>query len=60
MIHGPGAVPLYVQAFTTLPGLTSQLVMAAVRSNCFVPSARTVGRNRVLAVLILPAAYFLA
>src|SRR3954470_24551094 len=44
-IVGPGTVPLNVHAFTVLPLETSQSTIFAVRSNCLVPSASTVGSS---------------
>src|SRR5579864_953837 len=42
LIVGPGTVPLYVHASTNVPGDTSHLTISVVRSNCLVPSGRTV------------------
>ena len=43
LISGAGTTPLYVHALTTMPGSTSQSVIAAVSSNRFVPSVQDLG-----------------
>src|SRR5262245_32953339 len=43
LIHGPGTCSLYAQAFTFLPGATSQSMTDALMSNSLVPSGNTLG-----------------